>query len=59
MESSFALVGRGYVIVASDTIAARSIVKMKSDEDKIKTLGPHLLMSYSGEPGMLHLYAAL
>ena len=59
MESSFALVGRGYVIVASDTIAARSIVKMKSDEDKIKTLGPHLLMSYSGEPGMFHLYAAL
>ncbi|PAV20611.1 20S proteasome subunit [Pyrrhoderma noxium] len=51
MECSFALVGRGYVIVASDTVAARSIVKMKSDEDKIKTLGPHLLMSYSGEPG--------
>jgi hypothetical protein len=24
---------------------------MKSDEDKIKTLSPHLLMAYSGEPG--------
>jgi len=24
---------------------------MKSDEDKIKALSPHLLMAYSGEPG--------
>jgi 20S proteasome subunit beta 4 len=51
MECQFALTGKGYVIVAADTTAARSIVKMKHDEDKIKTLGPHLLMSYSGEPG--------
>ncbi|KAK2460732.1 hypothetical protein APHAL10511_007202 [Amanita phalloides] len=51
METSFALTGKGYVIVAADTIAARSIVKMKNDEDKIKVLSPHLLMSYSGEPG--------
>lgn len=51
METSFALTGKGYVIVAADTVAARSIVKMKSDEDKIKVLSPHLLMSYSGEPG--------
>jgi 20S proteasome subunit beta 4 len=51
METSFAIVGKGYVIVAADTTAARSIVKMKVDEDKIKTLSPHLLMAYSGEPG--------
>ncbi|KAF8352143.1 nucleophile aminohydrolase [Amanita rubescens] len=51
METSFALTGKGYVIVAADTVAARSIVKMKSDEDKIKVLSPHLLMSHSGEPG--------
>ncbi|KAJ3720441.1 20S proteasome subunit [Lentinula raphanica] len=51
METSFALTGKGYVIVASDTTAARSIVKMKTDEDKIKVVSPHLLMSYSGEPG--------
>ena len=51
METSFALTGKGYVIVAADTTAARSIVKMKVDEDKIKTLGSHLLMAYSGEPG--------
>ena len=51
MECSFALTGKDYVIVAADTTAARSIVKMKADEDKIKTLSPHLLMAYSGEPG--------
>ena len=52
MECSFALTGKGYVIIAADTTAARSIVKMKVDEDKIKTLSPHLLMAYSGEPGL-------
>ncbi|KAF9444294.1 20S proteasome subunit [Macrolepiota fuliginosa MF-IS2] len=51
METSFALIGKGYVIVAADTTSARSIVKMKNDEDKIKTVSPHLLMAYSGEPG--------
>ena len=51
METSFALVGKGYLIIAADTTAARSVVKMKVDEEKIKTLGPHLLMAYSGEPG--------
>jgi len=51
MECSFALIGKGYVLVASDTNAARSIVKMKSDEDKTKILSPHLVMAYSGEPG--------
>jgi 20S proteasome alpha/beta subunit len=55
METSFAITGKGYVIVAADTTAARSIVKMKVDEDKIKSLSPHLLMAYSGEPGMLVL----
>ena len=52
MECSFALTGKDYVLVAADTTAARSIVKMKVDEDKIKTLSPHLLMAYSGESGM-------
>ncbi|KAF7331584.1 Proteasome subunit beta [Mycena kentingensis (nom. inval.)] len=51
METSFAITGKGYVLVAADTTAARSIVKMKTDEDKIKTLSPHLVMAYSGEPG--------
>ncbi|KAF9475037.1 20S proteasome subunit [Pholiota conissans] len=51
METSFAITGKGYLIMAADTTAARSIVKMKVDEDKIKELSPHLLMAYSGEPG--------
>ncbi|KAJ7062941.1 20S proteasome subunit [Mycena amicta] len=51
METCFAITGKGYVILAADTTAARSIVKMKTDEDKIKTLSPHLLMTYTGEPG--------
>lgn len=51
MEVSFALTGKGYVLVASDQTAARSIVKMKADEDKIKVLGSHLIMAYSGEAG--------
>ena len=55
METSFALTGKGYVIVAADTTASRSIVKMKVDEDKIKTLSSHLLMAYSGEPGKFNL----
>jgi len=51
MEISFAITGKGYVIMAADTTAARSIVKMKTDEDKIKALSQNLLMTYSGEPG--------
>jgi len=51
MDSSFAITGKGYVIVAADMTAARSIVKMQSNEDKIKVLGSHLLMAFSGEPG--------
>ncbi|KDQ11242.1 hypothetical protein BOTBODRAFT_35543 [Botryobasidium botryosum FD-172 SS1] len=51
MECSFGLVGKGYTLIASDTNSARSIVKMKNDEDKIKVLTPHLCMAYSGEAG--------
>ena len=51
MDSSFAITGKGYVIVAADMTAARSIVKMQSNVDKIKVLGSHLLMAHSGEPG--------
>ncbi|KAJ7579129.1 hypothetical protein C8J56DRAFT_1110262 [Mycena floridula] len=46
-ETSFAIIGKGYDIVASDTTSARSIVKMKVDEDKIKVLSHRL----SGKPG--------
>jgi 20S proteasome subunit beta 4 len=55
MEVSFAITGKGYVLVAADQNAGRSIIKMKGDEDKIKALGSHLLMAYSGEPGVSKL----
>ena len=53
MDVSFAITGKGYVLLAADTTASHSIVKVKLDEDKIKQLGPHLLMAYSGEPGQV------
>lgn len=33
------------MLFASDTSAARSIVRMKSDEDKQKVIGKHLVMA--------------
>lgn len=51
MECSFGITGKGYTIIASDSNAARSIVKMKSDLDKQKVLSDHLVMTFSGEPG--------
>ncbi|SPO28845.1 probable multicatalytic endopeptidase complex chain PRE1 [Ustilago trichophora] len=51
MECSFGITGKGYTIIASDSNAARSIVKMKSDVDKQTVLSDHLVMTYSGEPG--------
>ncbi|GAA5983303.1 hypothetical protein JCM10908_000232 [Rhodotorula pacifica] len=51
MEVSFGLTGKDYVLLASDTSAARSIVKMKGDEDKQREVGKHLVIAYSGEPG--------
>ncbi|CAE6420954.1 unnamed protein product [Rhizoctonia solani] len=51
MECSLAITGADYVLVASDMNVAHSIVRMKSNEDKTKILGPNLVMAYSGEPG--------
>ncbi|KWU47041.1 N-terminal nucleophile aminohydrolase [Rhodotorula sp. JG-1b] len=51
MEVSFGITGKDYVLLASDTSAARSIVKMKGDEDKQREVGKHLVIAYSGEPG--------
>jgi len=51
MESSFGITGKDFVIFASDSSAARSIVKMKGNEDKQKVISKHIVMAYSGEPG--------
>lgn len=37
--------------------AGRSILQFKSDENKIKALGPHLAMAYGGEPGDTNNFA--
>jgi len=41
------------VFIATDRTAARFIVKIKNDEDKVtfKAFDRHLLMTYSDEPG--------
>ena len=36
MQFSFALTGKGYVVITTDQTAARSIVKMKDDKAKVK-----------------------
>ncbi|WFD36872.1 proteasome endopeptidase complex [Malassezia cuniculi] len=51
MECLIGITGKGYTIIASDCNAARSIIKMKSDDDKQKVLGSHLVMTYAGESG--------
>ena len=52
MECLIGITGKGYTIIASDCNAARSIVKMKTDEDKQKVPNEHMVMTYSGESGM-------
>ena len=42
---AFGITGKDYVLLASDTSAARSIVKMKSNEDKQRVVGKHLVMA--------------
>ncbi|WFD00677.1 proteasome endopeptidase complex [Malassezia yamatoensis] len=51
MEALLGITGKGYTIIASDNNAARSIVKMKSDDDKQKELSQNLVMTYAGESG--------
>lgn len=50
-ECSFGITGKDFVLLASDQSAGRSIIKMKSDENKIRQLSPSLCMAYGGEPG--------
>lgn len=43
--------GNGYTLIAADTSAARSILRMKGDDDKIRKISDTLLFTYSGEAG--------
>jgi 20S proteasome subunit beta 4 len=51
MESLIGIVGADFILLAADRVAARSIVVMKGEEDKFRSLSPHVVMAYSGEPG--------
>ncbi|KAJ2003385.1 Proteasome subunit beta type-4 [Coemansia thaxteri] len=51
MDAQFAISGRDFVISVTDKGVARSIVKMKHNEDKTWQLSSHTLMSVSGEAG--------
>ncbi|KND00402.1 proteasome core particle subunit beta 4 [Spizellomyces punctatus DAOM BR117] len=51
MEALFGIVGKDFVVTASDRTSARSIVIMKHGEDKSRELNKHTLMLYTGEAG--------
>ncbi|KAI8827240.1 nucleophile aminohydrolase [Fimicolochytrium jonesii] len=51
MEALFGIVGKDFVLTASDRTTARSIVVMKHGEDKSRELNKQTLMLYSGEAG--------
>jgi 20S proteasome subunit beta 4 len=51
MEALIGIVGGDYVILAADRRAARSIVVMKSTDNKFRDLGKTVSLAYSGEPG--------
>jgi len=51
MECIIGITGADFVILASDTTAARSIVAMKKDHDKMFELSEKLLMGVVGDSG--------
>lgn len=51
MDSVFGITGKDFVVVVCDMSQARSIVIMKSDEDKTVELDSHKLFGVSGENG--------
>ncbi|XP_060559559.1 proteasome subunit beta type-2-like [Ruditapes philippinarum] len=51
MECLIGIQGRDFVLVAADTVSARSIVSMKQDYDKMHKLNDNMLMLVTGESG--------
>jgi len=51
MECLLGIQGKDFILLASDSVSARSIVKMKNDHDKMFELSDKLVMAVSGEPG--------
>jgi hypothetical protein len=46
-----AITGKDFVLTASDAMTARSIMVMKTGEDKSRSLNKNTLLLYSGESG--------
>eukprot|EP00300_Choanocystis_sp_HF-7_P023852 c25238_g1_i1.p1 GENE.c25238_g1_i1~~c25238_g1_i1.p1 ORF type:complete len:199 (+),score=34.98 c25238_g1_i1:34-630(+) len=51
MDTLIGLKGKDFVIVASDTTNARSVLRFKSDADKVMELDSHKLMGFGGDTG--------
>ena len=51
MDASFGFVGKDYALIACDCSVPRSIVLMKSYEDKILEIGTSTLFALSGDVG--------
>ncbi|XP_041358029.1 proteasome subunit beta type-2-like [Gigantopelta aegis] len=51
MEFLIGIKGKDFVLTACDMVAARSIVVIKQDQDKMFKLSDKLLMSVTGQPG--------
>lgn len=49
-DSLIAIAGRGWVVIASDAMAAHSIIAAKGDEDKIYPLDDDKLLGCCGDP---------
>ena len=51
METLIGIVGKDFVLTATDMSAVQSIVVFKTDEDKSRQLTDHIVLAFSGEAG--------
>lgn len=51
MEALLGIQGKDFVLLAADVVIARSIVVMKTGEDKSRQLNDQVVMLFSGEAG--------
>ena len=51
MEVLLAITGKDFVLTATDATSARSIMVMKTGEDKSRVLNKNTLLLYSGDAG--------
>lgn len=51
MDSAFGIIGKNFVILASDTMCPRGLVKQKNDIDKIIEIGNKKMIIVSGNSG--------